>query len=156
MSDWLFYYETVVRHDVPVQYMDIDVAYFQMDGASTIQCELYKKEKRNYLASRLGWDILLNLEELTRYRQCKLSRVALDCRLKLKDLFIVKVLSKYWFKWGKIDDKLKYIILTYHQITPQNGGIERVSDLVAEEFEIIGIRCFSAYFILPNIQNLSI
>ena len=101
MSDWLFYYETVVRHDVPVQYMDIDVAYFQMDGASTIQCELYKKEKRNYLASRLGWDILLNLEELTRYRQCKLSRVALDCRLKLKDLFIVKVLSKYWFKWGK-------------------------------------------------------
>lgn len=41
---------------------------------------------------------------------------------------------------------LNILFLTYHQITPQNGGIERVSDLVAEEFEIIGIRCFSAYF----------
>lgn len=98
MSDWLFYYETVALHGISVRYVDIDVAYFQMDGASTIQSELYKKEKRNYLASRFGWDILLNLEELARYRQCKLSRVALDCRYKLKNLLVVKLLLKYWFK----------------------------------------------------------
>lgn len=42
--------------------------------------------------------------------------------------------------------EVNVLFLTYYQITPQNGGIERISDLVAEEFDLIGIKCFSAYF----------
>ena len=64
-------YKDIVLHNIKSQYVDLTVAYFKMDGTSTNNSILYRKEQENYLKNLYGveqYDIML---ELTIYRKSR-------------------------------------------------------------------------------------
>ena len=73
-SDWKFFFECVVSHGVKSKYVDLSVAYFAMDGASSYRSFTYQKERENYLLNKYGEDMYKLLSELAIYRKSKLIR----------------------------------------------------------------------------------
>lgn len=71
-SDWKFFFDCVVLHNVKSQYVDLTVAYFKMDGTSTNNSILYRREQENYLKKLYGVKQFYLLHELKIYRKSKL------------------------------------------------------------------------------------
>ena len=70
-SDWKFFFDCVVLHNIKSQYVDLTVAYFKMDGTSTNNSILYRKEQENYLKNLYGVEQFDLLHELTIYRKSR-------------------------------------------------------------------------------------
>ena len=70
-SDWKFFFDCVVLHNIKSQYVDLTVAYFKMDGTSTNNSILYRKEQENYLKNLYGVEQFDLLHELTIYRESR-------------------------------------------------------------------------------------
>lgn len=73
-SDWKFFFDSVVLHHIQSKYVDIVVALFRMDGTSTNNSILYRKEQEDYLRTLYGEELFSLLSELTVYRKSKLIR----------------------------------------------------------------------------------
>lgn len=58
VADWKFYLIAIGLHNESVQYLDIDVAYFDMSGISTTQKELERTERRHVLEAVLPPSVL--------------------------------------------------------------------------------------------------
>ena len=94
MSDWKFFFEVVALNKEPILYVNQDIAYFQMDGASTKNVDLYLMERRLYLQKLLGNDLYENLWKLHLYETSLLSRISLDIKLFFKKNKIFTFLYK--------------------------------------------------------------
>ena len=68
-SDWIFFYDCVVLHKIKSKYVDITVALFSMDGASSNNALQYKKEQERYLTQLYGVELYGLLKELQVYRK---------------------------------------------------------------------------------------
>lgn len=64
-------FDCVVLHNIKSQYVDLTVAYFKMDGTSTNNSILYRKEQENYLKNLYGVEQFDLLHELTIYRKSR-------------------------------------------------------------------------------------
>lgn len=73
-SDWKFFFDCVVLYKVKSKYINIDVANFQMGGASSENSILYQKEREKYLTKVYGEELFGLLSELSYYRKSKLIR----------------------------------------------------------------------------------
>lgn len=73
-SDWKFFFECIVLHHVKSKYVDITVARFQMDGASSNHSLLYNKEQECYLKELYGEELFNLLQELNIYRKSKIIK----------------------------------------------------------------------------------
>ena len=62
-SDWKFLLKTLVLNTATVKYMDIDVAYYDLDGISSIQKELVKAEREKVLNELIPAAILKDYKE---------------------------------------------------------------------------------------------
>ena len=71
-SDWKFFFDCVVLHNVKSQYIDLTVAHFKMDGTSSNNSILYKKEQENYLKDIYGVEQFNLLHDLKVYRKLKI------------------------------------------------------------------------------------
>ena len=71
-SDWKFFFDCVVLHNVKSQYIDLTVAHFKMDGTSSNNSILYKKEQESYLKDIYGVELFNLLHELKIYRKLKI------------------------------------------------------------------------------------
>ena len=71
-SDWKFFFDCVVLHNIKSQYEDLTVAYFKMDGASTNNSILYQKEQESYLKNLYGIELFNLLHEMKIYRKSRL------------------------------------------------------------------------------------
>jgi glycosyltransferase involved in cell wall biosynthesis len=71
-SDWKFFFDCVVLHNVKSQYVDLTVAHFKMDGTSSNNSILYKKEQESYLKNIYGEEQFNLLHELKVYRKLKI------------------------------------------------------------------------------------
>ena len=90
ISDWKFFFDCTVLHHVKSTYVDITVAEFQMNGASTNHSYLYRDERRNYLKSLYGEDLFSLLSELSVYRKSRIIRTF----YKLRTRFISQLSQK--------------------------------------------------------------
>ncbi len=63
VSDWKFYLITVGLNNEPVAYRDIDVVWFDVQGISSTQNELDKRERAAVLAQTLPQTILADYQE---------------------------------------------------------------------------------------------
>lgn len=77
MSDWKFFFEVVAIAHEKIKYINQDIAYFYMDGASSNNKSLYKAECIDYLSSRYGDEFCTYLYTLKDFKNCSLSRLAL-------------------------------------------------------------------------------
>ena len=68
-SDWKFFFDCVVLHNIRSQYVDLTVAHFKMDGTSTNNSILYRKEQEHYLKNLYGVEQFHLLYELKIYRK---------------------------------------------------------------------------------------
>lgn len=68
-SDWKFFFDCVVLHNIKSQYVDLTVAHFKMDGTSTNNSILYRKEQEHYLKNLYGVEQFHLLHELKIYRK---------------------------------------------------------------------------------------
>lgn len=73
-SDWKFFFECTVLHHVKSRYVDITVACFKMDGASTNHSVLYLQEQERCLQGIYGNELFGLLQELSVYRKSRLIR----------------------------------------------------------------------------------
>lgn len=74
-SDWKFCFDCVILHHVKTRYVDIDVAKFKMDGASSSNGLKYIEEQRKYLYSVYGKEVIDLLQELHVYRRFVIARL---------------------------------------------------------------------------------
>ncbi len=74
-SDWKFCFDCVILHHVKTRYVDIDVARFKMDGASSSNGLKYIEEQRKYLYSVYGKEVIDLLQELHVYRRFVIARL---------------------------------------------------------------------------------
>lgn len=79
-SDWIFFFNCVVLHNVKSRYLGMVVAEFQMDGASTNGALQYENERKKYLKQIYGDDLFYCLEELSMYRKSRISSLCLRVR----------------------------------------------------------------------------
>lgn len=93
-SDWKFYFDCVILNGVDCKYVDIDVAKFAMDGASTKHKDLYLEERRQYLRSIYGDEIYGYLDELYNYRKSRLASTIMRFRYSLKKNHFLQALRK--------------------------------------------------------------
>lgn len=73
MSDWKFFFEVAVLSHERIKYVNLDIAYFMMDGASSNNPELYSNECKAYLDEQFGKELREYLLELRDYRNNELS-----------------------------------------------------------------------------------
>lgn len=83
-SDWKFFFDCVVLHHVNSKYVDIAVAQFQMDGASSNGALKYENERRDYLNKLYGNEMFSLLEELSVYRKSKIIKKYYLLRNRIK------------------------------------------------------------------------
>lgn len=82
-ADWKFFFDCVVLHHVPSRYVDITVALFRMDGASSVNTKKCIDEHRNYLHKVYGKELYSLLEELALYRKSCICRMCFLIRKNL-------------------------------------------------------------------------
>lgn len=103
ISDWIFFYETIVRYSVSIHYVNQDIAYFQMNGISTKCATQYYKERTVYLQNCLGKDIYDNLVELHSFRSCYIANKCLQIKEFFKGFSFLRLLVlKYMVFKNKI------------------------------------------------------
>lgn len=78
-SDWIFFYNCVVLHHVKTMYVDLDVALFEMDGATSVNTKQNEIEQSKFLTNLYGVELYGLLQELSVYRKSSLCRCF--CRL---------------------------------------------------------------------------
>lgn len=96
VSDWKFYLTAIGLHNEPVKYIDLDVAYFDMAGISSINSALDKQERRKVLEGFLPANILTDYDKYWRdIEQMK--------RIKRYRLIygIIWFFERCLFKWEK-------------------------------------------------------
>lgn len=91
-SDWKFFFDCIVLHNVKSKYIDLTVACFKMDGASTNNSILYLKEQESYLKLVYGEELFNLFRELNIYRKSKI----ISSYYKLR-LYIITHLSQQNF-----------------------------------------------------------
>jgi glycosyltransferase involved in cell wall biosynthesis len=62
VSDWKWYLQVLIMNNVQVDYIDIDVSIFDMNGISNANLELEKQERRQVLSDILPISILTDYE----------------------------------------------------------------------------------------------
>ncbi len=82
-SDWQFFMKVVGLGGEKAKYVDLDVALFKMDGASTNYKNQYKYEQCAIQKHEYG-KYYIYMEELSEYRKSDLLRILLKCRLYIK------------------------------------------------------------------------
>ena len=82
-SDWKFFFDCVVLHQVKTKYIDKTVAFFEMDGASSKNILKYSEEREDYLKKVLGDDVFSYLKELDLYRKSTIATLCYKFRRKL-------------------------------------------------------------------------
>ena len=90
ISDWIFFYETIIKEKTNIKYVNQDIALFEMDGASTIYGDVYEKERKSYLIQEIGVEFYNYLEQLNKYNNCILARIGLNIKLSAKKSSMVK------------------------------------------------------------------
>lgn len=93
-SDWKFFFDCIVLHHINSKYVDITVALFKMDGASTNHSILYTKEQEKYLKTLYGEELFNLLQELNIYRKLKLIKLYYKFRLFLTNHLSQKNFNK--------------------------------------------------------------
>ena len=78
MSDWKFFFDCVILHKQQTKYVDFPVAYFAMDGASTVNTTRYREEQLDYLTQVYGSDLVEVMTEASIIRKNKI--LSLYCR----------------------------------------------------------------------------
>ena len=82
-ADWKFFFDCVVLHHVKSCYVDITVASFRMDGASSVNTKKCAEEHSMYLQRVYGEELSSLLEELALYRKYYVSRLCCSFRRRL-------------------------------------------------------------------------
>ena len=90
ISDWIFFYETIIKEKVNIKYVNKDVAFFEMNGASTIHADIYNNERKSYLIKEIGEEFYSYLEELYKYNNCTIAKIGLKIKMILKKITIIK------------------------------------------------------------------
>lgn len=83
VSDWKFFFDCVVLHHVPTNYVDLTVACFEMDGASSVNTVKCIEERESYLKKLYGRELFTLLDELNIYRKSSLIRLYYKSRCYL-------------------------------------------------------------------------
>ena len=94
-SDWKFFFDCVILKGVKAHYINVDIAYFMMDGISTNHKDDYLNERRSYLSELYGKEIYLDLEELYNYRKSIVARFFMRLRLYAKNNIRIKSFLHY-------------------------------------------------------------
>ena len=82
-SDWLFFLKTIGINKEPVEYHNINVAYFMMDGMSSKYPEKYQQEEE-FIKDQLFGDYKDYLHELSEFRKSSLLKYLLKIRILLR------------------------------------------------------------------------
>lgn len=77
MSDWKFFFEVVAVAHEKIQYVNQDIAFFYMNGASSNNKSKYKAECISYLSACYGEEFCSYLYSLKEFENCSLSTAAL-------------------------------------------------------------------------------
>lgn len=83
VSDWKFFFDCTILHHVPSRYVDVTVAKFQMDGASSRGVQKCADERRSYLIRLYGEELFHLFEELSVYRKSSIIRCYFTIRKRL-------------------------------------------------------------------------
>lgn len=86
-SDWKFFFDIVIIHNEKIKYLDLDIAYFYLDGQSTQKTDLYNREKEHYLSKIYGPDVCRIIVELADFHDCNIARFS----LALKKLYVCSI-----------------------------------------------------------------
>lgn len=79
-ADWKFFFDCVVKHKISSYYVDMPVAFFKMDGVSSMNTKKCIEEHRRYLIQLYGSDLFSYLQELSVYRKSYVSRLFYSIR----------------------------------------------------------------------------
>ena len=108
VSDWKFYLIAIVLNDENVEYVDIDVSYFDMKGISNTNVELDKEERRFVLNELIVPKILsdydehwFDVEQMKRIKRYKVASM------------VVWFIERCLFKFEKRKTKIKKEHLYY-------------------------------------------
>ncbi len=100
-GDWKFYLIAVGLHNEPVNYIDLDVTCFDMNGISTVNTILDKQERRTVLEEYLPTGILSDydnywgdIEQMQRLKMYKITK------------YMIWFVERILFKWEKFKLKL--------------------------------------------------
>lgn len=94
ISDWKFAFDCIILHKETYTHIDINVAYFQMDGISSNNSDKYIEERKEYLQSIYGKEIYGYMEELYFYRHTKLTNLIFKFKYYLKSNISYKNIIK--------------------------------------------------------------
>ena len=94
ISDWKFAFDCIILHKEIYTHIDIDVAYFQMDGISSQNSDKYIEERKEYLQSIYGKEIYGYMEELYFYRHTKITYLIFKLKYYLKSKISYKNIRK--------------------------------------------------------------
>ena len=102
VADWKFYLNAVGLHDEPVDYIDLDIAWFDMKGISNINKSLHMKERKTVLKELLPSSVLMDYDAFT-------DDIQIIQRLKrIKSIwFCIKFLYKFM---SRVDKASKYYL----------------------------------------------
>lgn len=91
-ADWLFFMKVIGIHHEPHKYVNMDIAYFQMDGKSTKYSDRYEEERTAALRAECGayYDYL---KELSEYRLSSLITRLLRLRIFLRSIGVLSFLK---------------------------------------------------------------
>lgn len=90
-SDWLFFIIAVGIGKEKVHYCKLDIAYFMMDGSSSIGKNKYTQEKET-MKHKLFPEYDYIFKELSEYRSSTILTKLLNIRLKMKGNTLIKTL----------------------------------------------------------------
>lgn len=82
-ADWKFFFDCVILNRVKSRYVNVTVALFRMDGASSANTKQCIDEHRNYLHKVYGEELYSLLEELAQYRKSRICRICFSFRKNL-------------------------------------------------------------------------
>ena len=84
-ADWKFFFDCIVLHHEKSYYVDINVAYFPMDGISSEKTKDYLLEQKKYLRQLYGEELSSVFEEVAFYRRFYLCRIAYSLKKELTE-----------------------------------------------------------------------
>lgn len=103
VADWKFYLIAVGLHDEPVSYVDLDVAWFDMQGISNLNKSLHLDERNAVLKELLPASILKDYDAFK-------DDIQLIQRLRriIPIWFIIQFLHKFLSRFDKYNKKYVY------------------------------------------------
>lgn len=102
VSDWKWYLISIGLHNEPVQYINLDVTCFNMDGISNKYPELEKQERRKVISEMIPACILADYDEHWQ----KIDQIIRIHRYKITK-WAVWFMDRVLFKFEKIESSLK-------------------------------------------------